>query len=167
MGEVTNRRPLMAAGVLLGIGLGGFADGILFHQILQVHNMLSAKYPRSGVDVATALVNVEINMFWDGLFHAFTWGMTAIGLASLWRATARPDVPHSTRTLVGSLAMGWGAFNLVEGLIDHEIMRIHHVVEDGNHPLWDALFLASGGALLLAGWVVVGAGRVDDGPNAG
>ena len=38
----TNRRPLIAAATLLGIGMGGFVDGILFHQILQFHNMLSA-----------------------------------------------------------------------------------------------------------------------------
>jgi uncharacterized membrane protein len=34
-----------AAGTVLGIGLGGFADGILLHQIWQVHAMLSAKVP--------------------------------------------------------------------------------------------------------------------------
>ena len=42
---------------MLGIGMGGFVDGILFHQVLQTHNMLSAKYP------PTTLVNAEINMF--------------------------------------------------------------------------------------------------------
>jgi uncharacterized membrane protein len=70
MNDGLDRRPLIAAGTLLGVGMGGFVDGILFHQILQLHNMLSAKYPRAGVAVATALVNVEVNMFWDGLFHA-------------------------------------------------------------------------------------------------
>ena len=39
------RRPLVTAGILLGIGLGGFVDGIVFHQILQWHNMLSARIP--------------------------------------------------------------------------------------------------------------------------
>lgn len=69
-----NFRPLVAAGTVLGIGMGGFADGIFLHQILQVHNMLSGKrFPDT-------LVNAEINMFWDGLFHAFTWTATLIGL---------------------------------------------------------------------------------------
>src|SRR3954469_10197876 len=139
-----SRRPLIAAGTLLGVGMGGFVDGILFHQILQLHNMLSAKYPRAGVGVATALVNVEVNMFWDGLFHAFTWATTALGIALLWRAVRRRDVPLSTTTFAGSLPLGWGLFNLVEGLIDHELLGIHHVVEAGNHLLWDVLFLASG-----------------------
>ena len=58
-----NRRPLIAAGVIMGIGMGGFVDGILFHQIFQIHNMLSARLP------PTSLVNVETTMVWDGLFH--------------------------------------------------------------------------------------------------
>ena len=28
------------------------------------------------------------------------------------------------------LLVGWGAFNLVEGTIDHEILGIHHVRDD-------------------------------------
>ena len=36
-----------APGILLGIGLGGFVDGIVLHQILQWHHMLSSEgdYP--------------------------------------------------------------------------------------------------------------------------
>jgi len=30
-----------SAGILLGIGLGGFVDGIVLHQILQWHHMLT------------------------------------------------------------------------------------------------------------------------------
>lgn len=150
-----NRRPLIAAGTLLGIGMGGFVDGITFHQILQLHNMLSAKRP------VTDLVNAEINMFWDGLFHAFTWTMTALGLALLWRAGQRSDVPWSTRLFVGSLTLGWGLFNLVEGIIDHHILHIHHVVERPGHLPWDVAFLASGVILILIGWVVIRAGRND------
>lgn len=40
-----NHRPLIAAGILLGIGMGGLVDGIIFHQIFQIHNMMSAKLP--------------------------------------------------------------------------------------------------------------------------
>jgi uncharacterized membrane protein len=90
MAEV-NRRPLISAGTLLGVGMGGFVDGIVLHQILQVHSMLSARRPRDSV------VNMEINMFWDGLFHAFTWSVTAVGIAMLFRAGRRADVPWSAR----------------------------------------------------------------------
>jgi uncharacterized membrane protein len=33
--------PSKASGLLFGIGLGGFLDGIVLHQILQWHHMLS------------------------------------------------------------------------------------------------------------------------------
>lgn len=151
--------PLVRAGTLLGIGLGGFVDGIVFHQILQLHNMLTAKYPKTGVDAATALVHVEVNMFWDGLFHAFTWAMVAAGLALLWRAFLRGTLAPSTRAFVGAMALGWGLFNLVEGLIDHAILKVHHVVEAGNHPLWDGVFLASGAILIAVGWTLIRSGR--------
>lgn len=155
MTRTMNRRPLIAAGTLLGIGMGGFMDGILFHQVLQVHNMLSAKYP------PTTLVNVEINMVWDGLFHALTWIMTAIGLALLWRAGQRSDVPWSTRTLLGSMVLGWGLFNLVEGIIDHHLLHVHHVVERLGVSTWDFAFLGSGVAFIVGGWMIIRSGRDD------
>jgi uncharacterized membrane protein len=158
-GEV-NRRPLIAAGTCLGIGMGGFVDGILFHQILQLHNMLSNWVVRD------SLVNEQINMFWDGLFHAFTWAMTALGLFLLWRAVKRRDVPLSGKTYGGSLLLGWGLFNLVEGIIDHEILQVHHVLQDGNHLLWDMVFLAFGVALIFVGWMLIRAGRNDTATRA-
>ncbi|HYE73988.1 MAG TPA: DUF2243 domain-containing protein [Blastocatellia bacterium] len=144
-----NRAPLVSAGTLLGIGLGGFVDGIVFHQILQLHNMLTARLPR------TTLVNAEINMFWDGLFHAFTWIMTVLGLALLWRAFKRDELLRSTPVFIGSMVLGWGLFNLVEGLIDHQLLGIHHVVEVGNQFLWDMLFLASGVVFIGVGWLLI------------
>lgn len=149
MDNDARRGPLVAAGSALGIGMGGFFDGILFHQILQIHNMLSAVRP------PTDLVNAEINMFWDGLFHAFTWTMTAIGLALLWRAVKRPAAPLSTRTFVGSLILGWGLFNLVEGIIDHHLLGIHHVVEGPGHLPYDLAFLLSGVVFLAIGGLLV------------
>ena len=37
-----NAFPGRAPGVLLGVGLGGFVDGILLHQLLQWHHMLTS-----------------------------------------------------------------------------------------------------------------------------
>lgn len=150
-------RPLVSAGLLIGMGMGGFVDGIVFHQILQLHGMLSARYPKTGIDPATALVNVEFNMFWDGVFHAFCWIAAALGTALLWRTTRVAGTDQPTRVLWGSLALGWGLFNLVEGLIDHQLMGIHHVVEAGPHLPWDLAFLASGVVLMLAGWKLIAA----------
>ncbi len=150
---------ILSAGVLLGTGMGGFFDGILLHQILQWHNMLSSKLP------PTDLVAMKVNMLWDGLFHAFTWLVTAIGLALLWRAGGRPEVPWSTRTFVGSLSLGWGLFNVVEGVIDHQILGIHHVHPGANQLAWDLGFLAFGALLIVVGLTLVRAGREDTRPR--
>src|SRR5438270_12667896 len=111
--------PLIRAGTVLGIGMGGFVDGILFHQILQLHNMLSNWVLRD------TLVNEQINMFWDGLFHAFTWLTTAAGIWLLWHTARHRHTVPSSRILSGSLLLGWGLFNLVEGLINHQILQVH------------------------------------------
>ena len=57
------RRPTLA-GVLIGLGLGGFVDGIVLHQILQWHNMLSSVHPPA------TLPAMHLNMRADGWFHA-------------------------------------------------------------------------------------------------
>ena len=151
-----NRRPLIAAGTIMGIGMGGFVDGILFHQIFQIHNMLSAKIP------PTSLVNVETTMVWDGLFHALTWVMTAIGIAMLWHAGKQRDVPWSGRTFFGAMVGGWGIFNVVEGVIDHHILNLHHVVERLGVSVYDYAFLGAGVLFLVLGWSMMNAGRQDE-----
>jgi uncharacterized membrane protein len=142
-------KPLVRAGIFLGIGVGGFIDGILFHQLLQVHNMLSAKLPR------TSIVNIEINMFWDGLFHAFTLLMTLVGLAMLWHAGKRQEVPWAGKTFVGAMFLGWGIFNLGEGIVDHYILNVHHVIERLGQSVYDLLFLFSGVLLIIGGAVAI------------
>jgi len=135
-------KPLRTAGILLGIGLGGFVDGILLHQVLQLHNMLSAKY------FPDTLANEQINMFWDGMFHAVTWLVTAAGLWRLWRVAQRNESPLQSNVFVGSMVLGWGLFNLVEGVIDHQILGLHNVVQraaPGPQLFWDLAFLVVGG----------------------
>lgn len=144
------RGPLISAGLFLGIGLGGFADGILFHQILQTHNMLSARIP------VVDLVSAKINMTWDGYFHAAVWAITLIGVYLLFKAGGRNDTAWSGKMLAGSMLGGWGLFNLVEGLIDHQILGIHHLMEYAIAKLpYDLAFLASGVILVIAGWMLI------------
>ena len=140
--------PLVAAGLLLGVGLGGFVDGIVLHQILQWHDMLASVVPP--VD----LVSMKYNMLWDGLFHAFTWLVTLGGVALLFRAGRRADAVWSGRVLAGAMLAGWGLFNGVEGLIDHQLLGIHHVHPGVDQLAWDVGFLASGPVLVLAGWLL-------------
>ncbi len=173
MDNETRRKRLTAGGILLGLGLGGFFDGIVLHQILQWHHMLTdhGDYP------ATTVEGLEINTLWDGLFHASTYVFTAVGLALLWSALRRPNGPWSTRAFVGTMLMGWGAFNLVEGIIDHHLLGIHHVNETVARDqwiYWDLAFLAWGAAMFAGGWYltrggeeeVVGDHQVSHGPDS-
>ena len=139
----------MVPGLLLGVGLGGFVDGIVAHQILQWHHMLSSTddYPM------TTVAGLEVNTLWDGLFHAAAWVATAVGVLLLWRTGRRADVAWSGRAVLGMAAAGWGLFNLVEGVVDHHLLGIHHVRYSGSRALpWDLGFLAFGAALVALGW---------------
>jgi len=151
----------LAAGVLFGLGLGGFFDGIVLHQILQWHHMLtSAGYP------ADSVVNLRINTLFDGIFHASTYVFVAAGLVVLWRAAHRRHAWWSTRLLVGTMLIGFGAFNVVEGIVDHHLLGLHHVNETVARDqwlYWDLGFLAWGVLMLLGGWALVRSGRARSG----
>ncbi|MFO1143371.1 MAG: DUF2243 domain-containing protein [Amaricoccus sp.] len=144
------------AGILLGVGLGGFFDGIVLHQILQWHHMLtSAGYP------ATDLHNLEVDTFFDGLFHAGTYVFVVLGLAALWRTAHRSHLRWSWRLLAGTLLMGFGMLNFVEGIIDHQLLGLHHVNETVPHDqwiYWDMGFLLWGVAMIGGGWMLYRSG---------
>ena len=63
----------------------------------------------------------------DGWFHIVTLIITIVGgyllLAHAPRGRQLPD----GRSFTGQILFGWGAFNLVEGLIDHYLLEIHDV----------------------------------------
>lgn len=139
-------------GILLGLGLGGFVDGILLHQIFQWHNMLSStdRWAR------TTLEGMESNMLADGLFHLATWALVAAGVWALWSGMRHREYA-SGKALLGWALAGWGIFNLVEGIIDHQILGIHHVRDESL--AWDVGFLAFGVALIVVGWLLARAGE--------
>jgi uncharacterized membrane protein len=147
----------LAAGVLLGLGLGGFFDGIVLHQLLQWHHMLtSAGYPADSVH------NLRINTLWDGVFHSATYVFVGAGLVVLWRAAHRRHIRWSTRLLTGTVLIGFGAFNVVEGLVDHHLLQLHHVNETVPREQWiwwDLGFLAWGALMWIGGWLLLRSGR--------
>ena len=147
----------VSAGVLLGLGLGGFFDGIVLHQVLQWHHMLTARgYPPDSVE------NLEVNTVADGLFHSATYIFVALGLFVLWREASRRHIAWSGKMLAGTMLLGFGAFNVVEGIVDHHILGIHHVNETvarGQWIYWDLGFLIWGAAMLVGGWFLLQAGK--------
>jgi uncharacterized membrane protein len=136
---------LLAAAMLLGAGMGAFIDGILLHQVLQWHAMLSSPLPPSD------LVSSKVNMFWDGIFHLYAWCVTLIGVVLLVREV--PAAPKSFRRggVLGGALTGWGSFNLIEGALNHHAFAIHHVHPGMNELAWDLAFLLLGAALFIFG----------------
>ncbi len=136
-----------APAFLMGLGLGGFIDGIVLHQILQWHHMLTdtGDHPMSTVD------GLEANTLADGFFHLSTWVLVLAATVLTVRAWQRDELAPPWRAHFGLMLAGWGVFNVVEGLIDHLLLGIHHVRDDLGGPLgWDVGFLVFG-ALLIAG----------------
>jgi uncharacterized membrane protein len=145
---------LVAAGILIGAGLlAGFVDGILLHQILQWHHMITSIQPE------TNLPNLKVNTLGDGLFAVGTWIMTVIGISLLWLAGGHKDVSWSPKIFGGSLLLGAGLFDVIEGLIDHQILGIHHVKPGPNQLAWDVGFLILGTVLAVVGWMVLRSGQ--------
>lgn len=156
--QVQDRSFPLSAGILFGLGLGGFFDGIVLHQVLQWHHMLSSWYP------INSLPNLELNTLWDGIFHSTTYVFVVIGLFILWRTAHRRHLYWSNKLLAGTLLIGWGFFNVVEGVIDHQLLGVHHVNElmpREQWIYWDVGFLAWGLAMLVAGWLLVRSGRAE------
>lgn len=142
--------PLISAATTLGIGLGGFVDGIFLHQILQWHEMLSNKIP------PVTLLNKSVNMFWDGIFHAFCLVVVLVGIVLLLKLFFRKDILITKTTFWGSLVLGWGLFNLIEGIIDHQILKLHNVREiTANVSWWNYGFLIFAIVLIVAGSFVI------------
>ncbi|MEZ4869128.1 MAG: DUF2243 domain-containing protein [Caldilineaceae bacterium] len=157
MQQLNNQGFPKAAGIFFGLGLGGFFDGIVLHQVLQWHHMVtSAGYPVNSV------ANLKFNTRLDGLFHATTYLFVVVGLVLLWRAAHRLHGRWTNRLLIGTVLIGFGLFNLVEGLIDHQLLGLHHVNETA--PLaqwlyWDLGFLLWGAVMLAVGWLLVRTGQ--------
>ncbi|OLF16336.1 DUF2243 domain-containing protein [Actinophytocola xanthii] len=145
-------------GTVLGLGLGGFVDGVLLHQLLQWHHLLSSS-DTDNVGVPTyspdTVPGLRMNTLWDGVFHTFTWLCVLVGLALLYSrlSTSRGPVWRSA-ALWGWVLVGWGLFNLVEGVVDHHLLGIHHVRGGPNQLWWDLGFLALGAALVAGGWLL-------------
>jgi uncharacterized membrane protein len=148
----------MLGSVLLGLGLGGFFDGIVLHQILQWHHLISEAAP------ADTVAGLRVNVLADGIFHLGTYAFTLAGLAFLWMGLSREHRPMPATLLVGGLLLGWGLFNLVEGVVNHHLLQLHHVRPGPNQLWWDLGFLAWGAVMAVVGAVLMRRGRRVD-PN--
>jgi uncharacterized membrane protein len=131
-----NQNAVTRAAFVLGFGFSAFFDGIVLHQLLQWHHMVSHRHPPN------TLANLQLNTLADGLFHLAAWIATTLGIFLLWRARSRATGPLPSRLFPGAMLMGWGAFNILENTVNHFILQVHHVRDDVSNKLtWDIGFI--------------------------
>lgn len=143
-------------GSLLGLALGGFFDGILLHQILQWHHLLSLV---PGID------DMRLQILWDGYFHVLMYVLAAIGLFGLWRAHRRGGSVSGAR-LAGVMLAGFGSWHVIDSVLSHWVLGIHRIKLDSPNPmLWDLIwFVVFGLAPMAVGWAMMKRGG---GPGRG
>ncbi len=128
------------ATLALGFALGGFFDGILLHQVLQWHHLLS------GID-APALADPGAQVLADGLFHAAMYVVAALAIGSLLRPGQRP---RGLRT-AGLVLLGFAAWHALDAVLAHWVLGLHRIRMDVGAPLaWDLGWLAVFGGLPAA-----------------
>ena len=129
---------------VLGFALGGFFDGILLHQILQWHHLLS---------LVPGIGDLRLQILWDGWFHALMYVLAALALWGMWRGRGRAAGTNAT---LGALLAGFGAWHVVDGILSHWLLGIHRIRLDSAAPLvWDlGWFLGLGLGPMLLGWWV-------------
>lgn len=142
---ITYPKRLTYAGYLLGFSLGGFFDGILLHQILQWHHLLS------NVD---AVRDMRWQVMADGLFHALMYVIAAVALVRLWSQRTAFAQPGADRVLWALALIGFGSWHMLDGILSHWVLGIHRIRVDSPQPLlWDLIWFGGFGVVpALAGW---------------
>ncbi len=124
------------SGYVLGFALGGFFDGILLHQVLQWHHLLSLVDDERVQTLRTQILA-------DGLFHVLMYAIATIGLVMLWRARQALNDAGAGRVLLATLLIGFGVWNVIDVVGFHWIAGIHRIrVDVDNRLFWDLLWLA-------------------------
>lgn len=141
-------RLLFGGALLMGAGLGAFFDGIILHQMLQWHAMISS------VVQPVDLVSSKVNMFWDGIFHLYAWAATVVAIAIVVRDLPKATPEIRVRAVWGGALGGWGYFNLVEGVVNHQLFELHHVHPGIDEFAWDMSFLMSGVFLIVIAFAI-------------
>lgn len=132
------------SGYALGFALGGFFDGILLHQILQWHHLLS------GLE-GEAFRDIRVQILADGVFHALMYVVAAAGLWLLWRARGDFGRAGADRRLIANGLIGFGAWHITDALLSHWITGIHRIRMNSADPLvWDLFWLVAFGLVPLA-----------------
>jgi uncharacterized membrane protein len=133
------------AGVLMGIGVAGFIDETVFHQILHWHHFYDKGSATAG------LVS-------DGFFHAGSWICIVVGIF-LFADLQRRGATVPKRVWAGAL-LGWGGFQVYDGLFQHKVLRLHQIRYHVDILPYDLVWNIAGGIGFLIGiWLLLGQAR--------
>ena len=146
-GENVNKRKSTASAILIGIGLAGLIDIIIFHAILQWH------HTSSHIIIPNTIEALQTNLLHDGLFLSFSLIITIAGVILLWHASSsnnKNSMLSDKRSFIGLALIGFGGFNTIEGIINHLVLEMHHVIDVANPLVFDLTFLVVGGLAFLA-----------------
>lgn len=113
--KIATRRYVFWTGILLGIGIAGFLDETLLHQLLQWHTLYW------NTDQHGRILS-------DGIFHVFSTILLLWGAFRLWRGRGM-WATSSRYSLIAAILIGAGAFNLYDGIVQHAILHWHLVNE--------------------------------------
>ena len=136
------RSMLVAAAI--GVGLMAAVDEIVFHQILAWHHFYDRATPRIG-------------LLSDGLLHSAEIVVLVAGgfaLADLVRRHAL-----ARRAAWAGFFLGAGGFQLVDGIVDHKLLRVHQIRYGVDLLPYDLAWNAAGALLLLVGLALARVGR--------
>ena len=128
------------SGVLVGLGVAGFLDETVFHQLLHWHHFYDKSTPEAG------LVS-------DGLFHTFSWVAVVAGLF-LFADLRRRDTWIPVRWW-GGLLVGLGGFQLYDGIVQHKLLQLHQIRYGVDITPYDLVWNIIAVLLLAAGTAVL------------
>jgi uncharacterized membrane protein len=149
---------LRVPALMAGFALGGFLDGILLHQILQWHHLLSG---------VTDPADLRFQMLWDGVFHAVHYGIAVLGLVLLWQRRQAAAAAGAGRAMLAAALVGFGAWHLIDAVVNHWLLGLHRINETVADPLpWDLAFFGLGLAAVLAGLLIARRGGQRPGRGA-
>lgn len=134
-------RRTLVSGFLFGCGIAAaMIDLFIFHLGLQWHHFY---------DLSTT----EIALLSDGIFHAVAWFITVAGLFLLADIRRRGEVAWARWT--GAVILGVGCFQLLDGVLNHKVLRIHQVRYGVDLLPYDVAWIGSAVLLIILGLIVV------------
>ncbi|PFG45069.1 putative membrane protein [Georgenia soli] len=140
-GVIDLDRRTVYSGLLFGAGIAAsMIDLFIFHLALHWHHF----YDRSTTEVALTA---------DGFFHAFGWFITIWGLFLLADVRRRTEV--AWRRWAAAVVTGVGLLQLLDGVVDHKVLRIHQIRYDVDLLPYDVAWIGSAVLLVLVGLLLL------------